>query len=196
MPVLSGRLLHGTHVKLTACTLHDVPTMIRWYQDDNLLRLLDALPARPRTESGLTEWITKHHKASDSFLFGVRLMGDDTLIGCIEIDGVLWTHQTAWLAIVIGSEIHRGKGYGCEAMELALRFAFLELNLYRVQLTVFGYNERAIALYDKLGFQREGVYRECLHREGRRYDMLLYGLLRHEWAARQTRNEDPQGESS
>ena len=62
-----------------------------------------------------------------------------------------------------------------------MRFAFDELNLHRVQLTVFSYNERAIALYEKLGFQREGVYREHLQRDGRRYDMYLYGLLRHEW---------------
>ena len=43
------------------------------------------------------------------------------------------------------------------------------------------YNERAIALYEKLGFQREGVHREHLQRDGRRYDMYLYGLLRSEW---------------
>ncbi len=66
-------------------------------------------------------------------------------------------------------------------MELALRFAFNELNLYRVQLTVFSYNERAINLYEKLGFQREGVFREHIQRDGRRHDMILYGLLRQEW---------------
>jgi RimJ/RimL family protein N-acetyltransferase len=53
-----------------------------------------------------------------------------------------------------------------------------------VQLTVFSYNLRAIALYEKIGFKREGVYRECLHRDGRRHDMILYGILRPEWEAR------------
>ena len=52
-----------------------------------------------------------------------------------------------------------------------------------MQLTVFAYNERAIALYEKLGFVREGVYREFLARDGVRYDMYLYGLLRREWEA-------------
>ncbi len=46
---------------------------------------------------------------------------------------------------------------------------------------MFEYNERAIALYEKLGFRREGVYREFLSRDGQRYDMYLYGLLRREW---------------
>ena len=62
--------------------------------------------------------------------------------------------------------------------------AFGELNLHRVQLTVFAYNERAIALYEKLGFVREGVYREFMACDGVRYDMYLYGLLRREWEAR------------
>jgi RimJ/RimL family protein N-acetyltransferase len=46
---------------------------------------------------------------------------------------------------------------------------------------VFSYNESAIALYEALGFTREGVYREHLERDGRRHDMYLYGLLRSEW---------------
>ena len=58
-------------------------------------------------------------------------------------------------------------------MRLALRFAFHELNLHRLQLTVFGYNEAAIRLYERLGFTREGhVPRIHLLRDGQRYDML------------------------
>jgi RimJ/RimL family protein N-acetyltransferase len=69
-------------------------------------------------------------------------------------------------------------------MELALNFAFRELNLYRVQLTVFSYNERALKLYEKMGFKREGVFRDFIQRDGRRHDMILFGLLRREWAER------------
>jgi len=75
----------------------------------------------------------------------------------------------------------RRHGYGREAMHVGLNFVFNELNLYRVCLTVFSYNESAIALYEALGFTREGVYREHLERDGRRHDMYLYGLLRSEW---------------
>jgi len=77
-------------------------------------------------------------------------------------------------------------------MQLALQFAFNELNLHRLQLTVFSYNDRAIALYEKLGFQREGVYREFLQRDGERHDMYLYGLLLREWQELQkVKNKTP-----
>jgi len=50
---------------------------------------------------------------------------------------------------------------------------------------VFSYNQRAIALYEKLGFRREGIFREHLERDGTRFDMYLYGILRPEWLAMQ-----------
>lgn len=191
-----GHLLLGSNVRLSGCTTADLPTIARWQQDDAFLRLYDARPAHPRSESALHEWLLESTKATDAFLFGIRLTGRpdptrtrpapaiNTLIGIIELDGILWTHRVAWLSIAIGEAAYRGQGYGYEALQLALAFAFHELNLHRVQLTVFSYNQPAIALYEKLGFQREGVYREMLQRDGRRYDMILYGLLAHEWAAR------------
>ena len=66
-------------------------------------------------------------------------------------------------------------------MELLVNYGFNELNLHRLQLTVFGYNEPAVKLYEKLGFQHEGSYREFLQRDGQRYDMHLYGLLLSDW---------------
>ena len=141
---------------------------------------MNALPAYPRTEASLAQWLEDRHKATDAFLFAIRTLDNDALIGYVELDGI-WTHRVSGVSIAIGEAKHWGKGYGYEVMQLVLRFAFDELNLHRVQLTVFCYNERAIALYEKLGFQREGIHREHLQRDGRRYDMYLYGLLRSGW---------------
>ena len=96
------------------------------------------------------------------------------------------------MSIGLGDSANWGKGYGNEATRLALGFAFNELNLHRVQLTVFDYNSRAIHLYEKLGFQQEGIYREFLQRDGRRFDMYLYGLLGHEWEARERGRSNPE----
>ena len=174
-------LLRSSRIRLTALTQTDLPTVIQWHQNPEFLRLFDALPAYPRTEAALTQWLDDTHKATDAFLFAIRFLESDELIGYVELDGILWTHQVSGVSIAIGEAKHWGQGYGYEAMQLAIQFAFDELNLHRIQLTVFSYNERAIALYEKLGFQREGVYREHIHRDGKRYDMYLYGLLRSEW---------------
>jgi RimJ/RimL family protein N-acetyltransferase len=59
-----------------------------------------------------------------------------------------------------------------------------------VQLTVFSPSRRAIALYEKQGFRREGTLREFLQRDGMRHDVLLYGLLRPEHIVRSGVQDD------
>jgi RimJ/RimL family protein N-acetyltransferase len=183
--ILADNLWSGAGVRLTAVTKDDLPALARWYADAGFLRLLDARPARPQTQEELGKWLEEAQKSPTGYLFAVRPLDSDTLLGFIEVDGILWSQGAAWLGIGIGDRDNWGKGIGAEVMRLALKFAFAELNLHRVQLTVFAYNDRAIALYEKLGFQREGIFREFLHRDGARYDMYLYGLLRREWEARQ-----------
>lgn len=180
-------LLRGTRVQLTALTQDDLPTIATWYQDVEFMRLLDARPASPQSAESLHTWLEEAQKASDGYLFAVRLLEDDVLsehsrlIGFIELDGILWTHGTAWFSIALGLSEYREKGYGTEAARLTLAFAFQELNMHRVQATVFSYNRRSMAMFERLGFQREGSFREFIHRDGERYDMLLYGLLRREF---------------
>ena len=177
-------LLRGSRVRFTALTQSDLPTVTQWHQNPEFLRLFDALPAVPKTEAVLAQWLDDTNKATDAFLFAVRSLDSDELIGYVELDGILWIHRVSGVSIAIGDAKQWGKGYGYEVMQLVLQFAFDELNLHRIQLTVFSYNERAIALYEKLGFQCEGVHREHLQRDGKRYDMYLYGLLRSEWEDR------------
>lgn len=157
--------------------------MARWYEDALFLRLYNADPAHPKAKDELGRWLEEQQKAKDNFSFAVRPLDSDDLIGYIELDEIIWPHGVCGMSFAIGDRADWGKGYGYEAVQLALAFAFDELNLHRVQVTVFSYNERSIALLEKLGFQREGVYREFLQRDSRRYDMYLYGLLRHEWGA-------------
>lgn len=189
MTVRAQDLFRGRVVRLAAMTEGDLPTLAAWQQDAGFLRLLDAKPAHPRTQAQLAEWLQQEQKSSENFLFAIRPLHGDELLGFVTVGEILWSHRSAWLTIAIGAPSNRGRGYGSDALRLALRFAFQELNLRRVQLTVFAYNRRAIDVYERLGFQQEGIFREALERDGRTHDMYLYGMLRREWEASQ--REDP-----
>ena len=89
------------------------------------------------------------------------------------------------MAIALGERSYWGKGFGTDAMQIMLRYAFCELNLRSVGLIVFEYNPRAIRSYEKIGFVHEGRIRGAILREGKRWDFLYMGLLREEWSARQ-----------
>lgn len=174
-------LLIGNQIRLTPLLPTDASTMAVWYQDTNFLRMMDALPAIPQTEAQMTLWISEQVADRTGYGFAIRPLDDETILGWIGLDGILWTNRVAGIAIAIGDKANRGKGYGREAMNLLLDFAFNELNLYRLQLGVFAYNTNAIKLYESLGFVHEGTAREFIERDGQRHDMLRYGLLRGEY---------------
>lgn len=174
-------MLQGNKVRLTAVKEKDLPIIAGWFENVDFLRLYDAVPAMPRTEQSFKSWTETVNNGNQEFRFAIRLNNSDTIIGFMELDGILWNHRNAWLSIAIGESANWNQGFGKEAMTLLLNFCFQELNLHRVQLTVFEYNEKALALYEKLGFQKEGSYREFLKRDGKPYNMELYGILEHEW---------------
>lgn len=90
-------------------------------------------------------------------------------------------------AIVVGEPAARGQGAGRRASALTLKRAFDELGQRRVYLEVLSSNHAAIRLYEGLGFQLEGRLRQQVDRGGELLDLVLYGLLRSEWASRETR---------
>ena len=174
-------ILKGELVRLTVLTKDDLPTFSRWYEDAGFSRLLDAVPAVPKSREQWGKWLEETENNANTYVFGIRLIQGDELIGYAELDGILWNHRNCWIGIGIGERENWGKGFGLEAMNIILKFTFHELNLHRVQLSVFSYNHRAVSLYEELGFTKEGVFRKHLERDGKRYNMYLYGLLRSEW---------------
>jgi RimJ/RimL family protein N-acetyltransferase len=70
-----------------------------------------------------------------------------------------------------------GRGYGSAALQHVLDHAFGQLDLHRVDLEVYEFNERAIHVYQKLGFREEGRLRDALLWEGEFYDAIVMSIL-------------------
>ena len=98
----SSTLLRGSRVRLTALTQSDLPIVAQWHQNPEFLQLFDAFPAYPKIEAALAQWLDDRHKATDAFLFAIRTLDSDALIGYVELDGILWTHRVSGVSIAIG----------------------------------------------------------------------------------------------
>lgn len=162
----------------------DAELFARWMRDSEFVRLMDTDPARLMSIENHKQWLEKElleEKSKDEMFFMIRTQQEEKTIGLIGLDGIRWVHGDAWIGIGLGEREHWGKGYGTDAMLVMQRYAFDELNLHRLSLTVFEYNQRAIRSYEKAGFIVEGRARKFLKREGRRYDMIFMGILRDEW---------------
>lgn len=177
-------LFQGQKVRLTAVhSPAEAEVMARWTQDSEFARLLDSGAHRPLSAPDLRERYSefKPDIEPDLFLFMLRPLAEDTLLGFVGLEDVFGRNGNAWVGIGLGERAYWGRGYGTEAMRLVSRYAFEELGLHRLSLTVFEYNPRAVHSYLKAGFVEEGRLRGYLERDGRRWDLIFMGLLREEW---------------
>jgi RimJ/RimL family protein N-acetyltransferase len=162
----------------------------KWTHDSAFMRMYEINPARPLSAAIIKKQYEKLEKEAEEdknlYHFMIRAKEDDRLIGRAAIQWIEWTNGNAWLHLGIGSAQDQRKGYGSQALGMLMRFAFAELNLFRLSARIPEYNLAAISLFSKFGFAEEIRRRQALDRDGRRWDMLVFGLLNSEWKA-QTR---------
>ena len=162
----------------------------KWTHDSAFMRMYEINPARPLSAAIIKKQYEKLEKEVEEdknlYHFMIRAKEDDRLIGRAAIQWIEWTNGNAWLHLGIGSARDQRKGYGSQALGMLMRFPFAELNLFRLSARIPEYNLAAISLFSKFGFAEEIRRRQALDRDGRRWDMLVFGLLNSEWKA-QTR---------
>jgi len=178
-------LLTGGLVRLSAVNAEELGRAYAgWNRDSELKRLLDTGAARLYSSKAGTAFFEKmiEEDPSAHHYFVIRALADDRLLGDVNLDVINnWGNRDSFVGLGIGDRRDWGRGYGTDALKIALRFAFAEINLRRVTLTVFEYNPRAIRSYEKAGFQHEGRLRGALLRDGKRWDILHMGILSESW---------------
>ena len=157
----------------------------RWTHDAEFMRLMELKPVRPLSPAAVKaqyEAVEKEMaEEGNLFYFTVRTRDDDRLIGKALIEYVDWSNGNGYIRLGIGEAELRGKGYGSQVLCLLLRFAFDELNLYRVTAVTPAYNEGAVRLFQKFGFMEEARRRSAMYRDGELWDVIGFGLLNAEW---------------
>lgn len=166
-------------IHLTKIEKEDMKDLYRWFSNEEFLKYYDYYPPVPLSQKQVDEMFDYYEKSKKSQVFAIKSEG--VIIGVAGFDDIIEENRVATLFIGLGDESSRGRGYGREAMRLLLDYGFNNLNFHRIQLNVLEFNEKAIILYERCGFKREGIFREFVLRDGRRYNLLLYGLLKSEW---------------
>jgi RimJ/RimL family protein N-acetyltransferase len=179
---MTPNLFTGTLVRLTAQDPETDPALYaRWTRDSEYLRFLDSDPARPATAKHFREHIEQRLERPNNFGFAVRTLADDRLIGFVALWLWSWPDANAGVGIGMGDPDYRGKGYGTDTMQVALRYAFNELNVDRVTLQAAAHNARGIRSYQKAGFVLVGHERELDLRDGQRNGVVTMTATRDTW---------------
>ncbi|WP_181349283.1 GNAT family N-acetyltransferase [Thalassobacillus sp. CUG 92003] len=103
-------------------------------------------------------------------------------VGHIALSKIDYHNERARISkVLIGDRAYRGIGLGEWMVERMLQIGFLQLNLHRISLGVFDFNQPARRLYEQAGFHTEGIMRESVKVDSEYWNLIEMGLLRREW---------------
>lgn len=169
-------MLFGNTVALGPIFPVDLERLFRWMDNADDARLNE--PYRPLNwQHQESFWLNADQDASRVF-FAIRVQDAPHIVGFIQIHKIHAIHRSALIGIRIGEVEDRGKGLAADAMAIAIEYCWRDLNLSRLELTVFAHNEPARRLYHRLGFVEEGISRNALFMGGNWIDVVNMALMR------------------
>ena len=178
--------LQGARVILRPLNIDDLDgPYCDWLNDYHVTRFLET-GSFPSTRALLEQYVKRVASHPDNVLLAIVDRASGQHIGNIKLGPIHPLHRRADLGILIGEASFRGKGYGCEAMELILAYGFERLNLHKITLGVHADHRSAVTLYRSLGFRLEGTLKEQLFRDGKFRDKSVMGILRRDYLKRRS----------
>ncbi|HSP47737.1 MAG TPA: GNAT family N-acetyltransferase [Clostridiaceae bacterium] len=127
---------------------------------------------------GSFENVSKDASRIDFLIFAQER---DELVGEVVISDMDRINRSAGLRIAINDKDNFSRGFGTEALILALNYGFGMYNLHRIELEVLAFNDRAIHTYEKVGFKREGIRRDASYYNHQYQDLITMSILEDEF---------------
>ena len=167
-------MIDGKNIQLRSLTKKDFNKTFVWHNDLELKNLTLSHPF-PVTDVQEETWYNSILKdnSNKNVYFGIEDKSSKELVGIIFLSKINMIHQTCWLGVFLGEENTRGKGFGKEAVNLIVEYAFKNLNLRKVSLEVVKSNKNAISVYKKLGFVQEGEMKMQVFNDGKYNDLII-----------------------
>ncbi|HET9015037.1 MAG TPA: GNAT family protein [Thermomicrobiaceae bacterium] len=174
-------MLTGERIALRRLHAGDGDLWVEWFGDPELNGILSSGNGVPASPEGMRQAVA--HLAEDSVTrvdFTV-VRNDGTPIGAAHLADIDPWARYAEFGMFIGPPADRGRGVGQEIARLSVDFAFRELNLHKVWITIDVDNVASIRCCEKVGFHHDGVLRDHVFKGGRYVDRVLMSILRSEW---------------
>ena len=177
--------MDGKLVRLRAYEKSDLDAVMKWVNDEEVTDFLaGGMLTYPVSSIAEEKFIEATAKSSDTEKsFAIETLAERKYLGGVAFHAINWLNRSAGVGITIGDKSFWGRGYGTDAMHVMMRLGFDKMNLHRLWLHVYDYNQRAIASYEKCGFKREGVLRSERFYRGRYHDTIVMGILESEYRA-------------
>ena len=172
-------ILKGKKVILRPVRMDDAPRFVKWFNDSEVYQFVITKGIKLKDER---EWIKQRIEGKikdDLFLCIDTKAGAH--IGSIGLHKINKRNKNASFGITIGDKKYWNRGLGSEAAQLIINYGFKKLKLHRIDLDVYSDNPRAIKVYKRLGFKKEGTKRDHRLWKGKYYNSYFMAILDREW---------------
>jgi len=176
MQIISKRLI------IRPIEKKDLPIVLAWWNDPEMMYFANDDPHPIKTLQELEFQFQKEtNEWKDSMTrFIIKEKGGE-LIGDIMYGWYREDVRSAYMGIFIGEKHCWGKGYGMEAIKIFLKYLFNEKKLHKVAITVSEFNRRAIHVYEKCGFHKDGILKHNAVVDGKYIDHIIMSILEDEF---------------
>lgn len=167
-------------IRITPLSAADIEQKVKWYNDPKVTQFLH-YTEKFTVEKSL-EWL-KNIKMDHSRFENILKIYDDgwKSIGIIGLFNIDMTNKKAGFYITIGDVAYQGKGIAKAATLKFLDLCFKKFELNKIYLYTDIENITAQKLYEKVGFQKEGLLRQELYYNNRFIDRYYYGILKNDF---------------
>jgi RimJ/RimL family protein N-acetyltransferase len=168
-------ILMSNRLRLRPLEQSDASLLASWMNDHEITKYL--LRYLPITVPEEEEWIANQARdRARNVVWGIEVSG--VLIGTVALVKIDHRNGTCTLGISIGDKTRWGQGYGAEAIQMVIKYAFDSLNLRKIYLKVHATNKRARACYVKCGFRQEGCLKKDIYVQGKYVDTIIMSIFR------------------
>lgn len=180
-------MITGERIVLRPLEIGDESYLHRWRNDCEIMAYSDLKYGFLISREAMRRWILEQVESAALFpkekTFLICTKSEMLPIGDVTYRNWNPVTRSAEFGIEICELDYRGMGYGHDALTVFIDFMFQHLNLNRIELNTLSSNRRAILLYEELGFEKIGVFREAAFNSemGQYEDVIYMDILRREW---------------
>jgi RimJ/RimL family protein N-acetyltransferase len=173
--------VEGDKIILRRLTANDITAeYLAWLNDEDVTRGLETV-ARPYTQEMLEQYIHDVLANENTYMFMVLDKTSGKTIGTAKVHNISKKNGTCNLGLMLGDKNYWGKGYGQDAYNTAIDFAFKTLGIRRIWEMANANNVASLSMCKKAGFQIEGQLKEHTLSEGKYIDKIVLGLFARDW---------------
>ncbi len=170
-------MIQGKVVTLRALEDKDIEILRGWRNHPDLMKF--HCSDLPVSEAGQRGWYQNYSGESGTIIFIIETE-EQSPAGYTLIKHLDHKNRQAEIGLYL-DPTQQGKGYGKDAFLTLMGYCFHELNLHRIYLEVFAFNEKASKMYEKIGFKEEGRKREAFFTQNQYHDIIVMSLLETEF---------------